>query len=152
MYIAFFILLSFGISIGGLLWEGEVIPPWLISIFLLPAALVLDYFTKGKFSASKIRKYSTTIGVLCVTLTGYLFIDFLGLGTVFAFALLGFLALLVFFQKYSSLNFFSVLDSQSEQVFHILTDCILSPSLCLHDKTSSIPASYHCYRRNSHST
>ena len=27
----------FGISIGGLLWQGGVIPPWLISLFLLPA-------------------------------------------------------------------------------------------------------------------
>jgi len=121
VFITLLVLLSLGISIGGLLWEGEVIPPWLISLFLLPAAFVLDYFTKGKIFPSKIRKYSTTIGVLCITLTGYLFIDFLGLGTDFAFALIGFLALLVFFPEIFLLAFFSVLDSQSEQIFHILT-------------------------------
>lgn len=96
VFIGLFVLLSFGISIGGLLWKGGVIPPWLISLFLCPVAFFLDYFAKGKIYPSKIRKYSTTIGVLCITLTGYLFIDFLGLGTEFAFALIGFLFLLVF--------------------------------------------------------
>jgi len=94
VFIALLVLCSFGISIGGLLWEGEVIPPWLISLFLCPAAFFLDYFAKGKIYPSRIRKYSTTIGVLCITLTGYLFIDFLGLGTEVAFVLI---FILIFF-------------------------------------------------------
>lgn len=47
VFIALLVLCSFGLSIGGLLWEGGQIPAWLISLFLLPAALFLDYFTKG---------------------------------------------------------------------------------------------------------
>ena len=62
----------------------------------VPSSIFPDYFAKGKIYSSKIRKYSTTIGVLWITLTGYLFLDFLELGTEFAFAIIGFLFLLVF--------------------------------------------------------
>lgn len=91
VFIALLVLCSFGISIGGLLWEGEVIPPWLISLFLLPAAFALDYFVKEETYPSRIRKYSTSLGILCITLTGYFLIDFLGLPLIAAFAIVFFL-------------------------------------------------------------
>jgi len=86
VFITLLILCSFGLSFGGLLWENEKIPAWLISIFLLPAALFLDYWTKGEYS-SKIRKYSTSIGSLCMALAGYLAMEFLAVRVLFAFAL-----------------------------------------------------------------
>ena len=96
MYVALFILLSFGISIGGLLWEGEDVPLWMLSLFLIPVVFLLDYFSKGKIYPSIIRKYSTTIGILCIFLTGYLLLDSQGLGSEFGYAIFGFLLLLVF--------------------------------------------------------
>jgi len=88
VFIALLVLCSFGLSIGGLLWEGGQIPAWLISLFLLPAALFLDYFTKGGGEyPSRIRKYSTSIGVLCMTLAGYLCMKFLAVRIIFAYAL-----------------------------------------------------------------
>ncbi len=80
------VLCSLGISIGGLLWELGVIPPWLISIFLLPAALFLDYWTKGEY-LSNIKRYSTSIGILCMTLAGYLAMEFLAIHVIFVYAL-----------------------------------------------------------------
>jgi len=99
VFIGLLFLCSFGLSIGGLLWEGGQIPVWLISPFLLPAALLLDYSAKGEKYPSKIRKYSTTLGVLCMTLTGYLLLDYLGLKIEIAFAIVFFLLILIFAPK-----------------------------------------------------
>ena len=72
VFIALLVLCSFGLSIGGLLWESDYIPAWLISFFLLPAALFLDCFAKEENQPSKVKTYLTTLGVLCMTLTGIL--------------------------------------------------------------------------------
>jgi len=85
----------FGISIGGLLWQSRVIPPWLISLFLLPAGFFLDYFVKEESYSSRLGKYSAVLGILGMTLTGYFLIDFLGLPSVAAFAIVFFLFLFI---------------------------------------------------------
>lgn len=89
-------LTVFGISISGLLWENKIIPPWLISLFLLPAGFFLDYFVKGESYSSRFGKYSTVLGILGTTLTGYFLIDFLGLPLEAAFVIVFFLILLFF--------------------------------------------------------
>lgn len=85
-FIAVLVLCSFGFSVGGLLWESGQIPAWLLSLFLLPSALFLDYWTKGEYP-SKIKKYSMSIGILCMTLAGYLAMEFLAVRVIFAFAI-----------------------------------------------------------------
>jgi hypothetical protein len=87
VFIGLLVLCSFGLSAGGQLWASGHIPAWLISLFLLPAALFLDFWMKGDKTLSVIRKYSTTIGVLCMTLAGYLSMEFLAVRIIFATAL-----------------------------------------------------------------
>ncbi len=94
-FIGLLLLLIFGISIGGLLWEEGQIPAWLISIFLLPSAIFLDYWVKGKYP-SKILKYSTTLGILFTTLTGFFLLGYLGLKLEIAFAIILILLILIY--------------------------------------------------------
>ena len=75
-----FILLLFlffgGILVGIVLVVENVMPSWLILPFLLPAAILLDrFFSAGTYSW-KVTKYSTTLGLICLTLIGFLLTEF----------------------------------------------------------------------------
>ncbi|WP_447968874.1 hypothetical protein [Nitrospira sp. M1] len=60
------VLFLAGITVGGQLWSEEVIPHWLIPLFLLPAAVFLDYCASKEAHSWNILQYSTTGGVLCL--------------------------------------------------------------------------------------
>ncbi len=88
------LLVIFGLSIGGILWEEGVIPPWLTTLFLMPAAFMLDYFVKDEPNRSQFTKYSTILGVLLATFIGYVLLEFFGLPLEVAFVIVFFLLLL----------------------------------------------------------
>lgn len=62
-------------SVSALIVE-EVIPPWLFPLCLLPIAIFLDHFFSSGTPPRKKWKYSTTGGVLCLTLFVFFLMEF----------------------------------------------------------------------------
>jgi len=106
VFILLLVLCFFGISIGGLLWQSGLIPAWLLSLFLLPSALILDYWAKGEKYPTRIRKYSTTLGVLCMTFAGYLSLEYLGLPIEMVIAVIILTFVLIYAPTIAFLPFF----------------------------------------------